>query len=81
MDATSEVLCDNGIVVRAGQTWDNGRRLLQVQANGTPATFKIGEFTVPGLRVAGAYEMDGLKLGRKLKNNGFGLSDKKIVLR
>ena len=67
--------------VEPGQTWMSGSRVLQVQANGTPTTFKVAEFTVPGLRIVDAFEMDKEKLSRKLESNGFSLYDKRFVIR
>jgi len=71
---------DPECVVEAGQTWANEKKLLQVEANGTPTTFTVAEFNLGNLRISSATMMDKNKLCNHLRGNNYQISMKKMGL-
>lgn len=73
-------VCGNGVAVRAGQTWSNGQKLLQIEANGSPTSFNVAEFSIPGLEVLNVVSMGFEQLCDRLTSETYGPSDRRIVL-
>jgi len=69
------------IEVKSGQTWENSKRVLQIQTNGTPTSFNVAEFSLPDLKISLAEQMDTDRLCEHIHSNGFGLSEKRIFLK
>lgn len=64
----------------AGTTWEKEDSLLQIEANGTPTTFNVAEFSIDNLNLKRAFETPVDDLGFLLRKEGYTKSNKKLCL-
>jgi hypothetical protein len=66
---------------KPGQMWENSDKVLMVEANGTPSTFNIAEFTSSDFSIIGASTVNEKDLENHLSSGLYMLSNKKLILK